>query len=77
MVAPIAATSFVDRIKSTLVGLRMPRALEVVDVIVCQLERGEATALEAVDILLTEELTLREMRRIKTALLMGKRPASP
>ena len=33
--------SVVDRIKTTLVGLRMPRALEIVDAIVRQLERGE------------------------------------
>ena len=66
------AASIVDRIKSTLVGLRMPRALEIVDAVVRQLERGEATALEAVDLLLIEELTLRESRRIKTALVMAR-----
>ena len=61
-----------DRIKTTLVGLRMPRALEIVDVIVRQLERGETTALEAIDSLLMEELTLRETRRVKTALVMAR-----
>jgi DNA replication protein DnaC len=66
------AASIVDRIKSTLVGLRMPRALEIVDTVVSQIERGEVTALEAVDLLLTEELTLRESRRIKTALVMAR-----
>ncbi len=30
----MAGASLVDRIKTTLVGLRMPRALEIVDVIV-------------------------------------------
>ena len=58
-----SALFIVDRIKATLVGLRMPRALEIVDVIVRQLERGEATALEAIDSLLAEELTLREMMK--------------
>ena len=53
----LSAPSLVDRIKTTLVGLRMPRALEIVDVIVRQLERGETTALEAIDSLLMEELT--------------------
>src|SRR5215210_7794478 len=62
----------VDRIKTTLVGLRMLRALEIVDVIVRQLERGETTALEAIDSLLMEELTLRETRRVKTALVMAR-----
>jgi DNA replication protein DnaC len=64
--------SVVDRIKRNLVGLRMPRALELVDAVVRQLERGEITALEAVDSLLNEELTLRESRRIKAALVMAR-----
>ena len=68
----LSAPSLVDRIKTTLVGLRMPRALEIVDVIVRQLERGETTALEAIDSLLIEELTLRETRRVKTALVMAR-----
>ena len=34
----LSAPSLVDRIKTTLVGLRMPRALEIVDVIVRQLD---------------------------------------
>jgi DNA replication protein DnaC len=68
----LSAPSIVDRIKTTLVGLRMPRALEIVDVIVRQLERGETTALEAIDSLLMEELTLRETRRVKTALVMAR-----
>ena len=50
----------VDRIKANLVGLRMPRALEIVDALVRQLERGEVSALEALDALLAEEFTLRE-----------------
>jgi DNA replication protein DnaC len=73
MATPAAlAPSLADHIKTTLVALRMPRALEAVDAIVRQLERGEVTALEAIDTLLTEELTLRENRRIKTALLMAR-----
>lgn len=64
--------SVVDRIKTTLVGLRMPRALEIVDAIVRQLERGEVSALEAIDAMLAEELTLRESRRIKTFLVMAR-----
>src|SRR3954452_25175960 len=64
--------SVVDRIKTTLVGLRMPRALEIVDAIVRQLERGEVSALEAIDAMLAEEFTLRESRRIKTSLVMAR-----
>ena len=68
------APTLVERIKSTLVGLRMPCALEILDTVLRQLERGEISALEAVDLLLTEELTLRESRRIKTALAMARLP---
>jgi DNA replication protein DnaC len=61
-----------DRIRRTLVGLKMPRALEMLDHSVRRLERGEASALEVIDTLLAEELTLRESRRIKTALMMAR-----
>ena len=64
--------SLVDRIKHTLVGLKMPRAIEILDATVRRLERGEMTALEAIDALLAEEFTLRENRRIKTALVMAR-----
>ena len=37
-----------------------------------RLERGEITAIEAIDVLLAEELTLRENRRIKIALVMAR-----
>lgn len=62
----------VDRIKQTMVALKMPRAMEILDATVRRLERGETTALEAIDALLAEEFTLRENRRIKTALVMAR-----
>lgn len=49
----------VGRIKASLVGLKMPRALAIVDATVRRVERGQLTALEVVDALLSEELTLR------------------
>jgi DNA replication protein DnaC len=64
--------SVLDRIRRTLVGLKMPRALEVLDQTVRQLERGESSALEVIDTLFAEELTLRENRRVKMALRMAK-----
>ena len=64
--------STLDRIRHDLVGLKMPRALEALDSIVRRLEQGEVGALEAIDVLLSEELTLRENSRIKTALRMGR-----
>src|ERR1700751_5968426 len=64
--------SVLDRIRKTLVGLKMPRAQEVLDQTVRQLERGEASALEVIDTLFAEELTLRENRRVKMALRMAQ-----
>jgi DNA replication protein DnaC len=64
--------SVVERIKQTMVGLKMPRAIEILDATVRRLERGEVTALEAIDALLAEEFTLRENRRVKTALVMAR-----
>ncbi len=64
--------TLVEHIKRSLVGLRMPRALEIVDATVRRIERGEVTALEAIDALLAEELTLRENRRVRTALVMAR-----
>ncbi len=66
------ATSASERIRQHLVGLRMPRSLEMLDHVQRQLERGEISALDAIDALLGEELSLREGRRVKTALKMGR-----
>ena len=66
------APSTIDQVRRHLVGLKMPRALEVLDHTMRQLERGEIGALEAIDALLGEELTLREARRVKAALKMGR-----
>ena len=62
--APCAITTL-DSIKRSLVGLRMPRALEVLDATVRRIEQGEIDGLAALDVILTEELTLRENRRVK------------
>ena len=67
-----ATPSTLDRIRCHLVGLKMPRALEVLEHTLRQLERGEVSALEAIDALLGEELSLREGRRVKAALKMGR-----
>src|SRR5262249_780350 len=72
--------SVLDRIRRTLVGLKMPRALEVLAHTMRPLERGQpsplergaACPLEGIDTLFAEELTLRENRRVKMALRMAK-----
>ena len=50
----------------------MPRALEVLDATLRRIEQGEIDGIEALDQLLIEELTLRENRRIKTALMLAR-----
>ena len=70
--APDIVPAILDRIRQTLVGLRMPRAMEVLDQTIRQLECGQVSALEAIDTLLAEELSVRESRRIKTALVMAR-----
>jgi len=64
--------SLVDRIRRHLVGLKMPRALEVLDHTLRRLECGEIGAPEALEALLGEELTLREGRRVRAALKMSR-----
>ena len=49
----------VARIRHNLVGLRMPRALEALDAVIQQIERGQIGAIEAIDTLLAEEITMR------------------
>jgi DNA replication protein DnaC len=61
-------TETLDRIRASLIGLRMPRALEALDHTVRRIERGEITALEAIDGLLAEEHATRENRRVGVAL---------
>jgi DNA replication protein DnaC len=64
--------STIDSIRKSLVGLRMPRALEVLDATLRRIEQGEIDGIQAFDELLMEELTLRESRRIKAALMMAR-----
>ena len=57
--------SMLKRIRHDLVGLKMPRALEALDHLVRRLEHGDIGALEAIDIMLSEELTLRESQTLR------------
>jgi DNA replication protein DnaC len=67
-----ATPTTVDSIKNNLVALRMPRALEVLDATLRRIEQGEIDGIEALDQLLVEELTIRENRRVKTALTLAR-----
>ena len=64
--------SVLDSIKKSLVALKMPRALEMLDATVRRIKQGEIETMEALDHLLIEELTLRDNRRIKTSLMMAR-----
>ena len=72
MISPTMPKSPVERIRHNLVGLRMPRALDALEGVIQQLERGQLGAIEAIDTLLAEEITVREGRRIKAALQMAR-----
>lgn len=60
--------SVTERIRQSLLALHMARALETLDHTLGRLEKGEISAIEAIDDLLAEELNLREGRRIGVAL---------
>jgi DNA replication protein DnaC len=71
VVSPVPATG-VEAVRRALVGLKMPRALEALSDIISRLEKGELTALDAMEALLSEELHTREGRRIKMALMTAR-----
>lgn len=68
------ASARVDNIRRSLVSLKMPRALEILDATLRRIEQGHIDGIEAIDELLTEELSLRENRRIKAALRLARLP---
>jgi len=61
-----------ERIRRHLVGLKMPKALECLDAVVHGLEQGEVSALEALEVLLGDEFSVRESRRIKMTLMTAR-----
>jgi DNA replication protein DnaC len=73
MSAPVPGNT-TERIRRHLVGLKMPRALEALQMTLSRIEQGEVTALEAIETLLGEEYTTRESRRIKMALQTARLP---
>jgi DNA replication protein DnaC len=68
------AASRIDNIRRSLVHLKMPRALEMLDPTIRRIEQGQIDGIEAIDDLLAEELSLRENRRVKAALRMARLP---
>lgn len=72
MSGALSPPSTLECIRRHLVSLKMARALEVLDSTVEQLEHGSLSALEAMELLLAEELSTRESRRIKMALTTAR-----
>lgn len=67
-----APTAMLDRIRTHLVALKMPTALERLDDLAARFAQGEMNPYELIERLLAEERYLREGRRIKMALLMAR-----
>ena len=65
-------TALLEDIRTSLVGLKIPRALEALDHTLQRLEQGEISAIEAIHGLLVEEFSTRETRRIDIALRTAK-----
>ena len=61
-----------ERIRAHLVGMKMSRALEVLDDCVRRVEDGQLSAMEFLDELLGEERATRETRRIKSCLMTAR-----
>lgn len=70
--SPALPVSLLESIRRHMVQLKMARALEVVDRMVHELEQGQRSPLEALETLLAEELTTRETRRIKAAMMTAR-----
>ena len=57
-----------DRIRAQLADLKMPGALEALDAILAQVDGGHLKAAEAIEALLGAHITLRNNRRLQTAI---------
>lgn len=51
--------STLERIRQYMIGLRMPRALEALDITLNRFEQGDSSVLEVLETLLGEEFTTR------------------
>lgn len=70
-----ATSSRRDRIRSQLADLKLPGALEALDQILTTVDGGSVTASEAIEQLLRAQITLRNNRRLQTAMRSSRLPA--
>ena len=71
----MSATARRDHIREMLADLKLPGALEAVDDILAEVDCGSLTASEAVERLLDAQVTLRNNRRLQTAMRSSRLPA--
>jgi DNA replication protein DnaC len=64
-----------DHIREMLADLKLPGALEAVDDILAEVDRGSVTAGEALERLLGAQISLRNNRRLQTAMRSSRLPA--
>ena len=64
-----------DRIRAMLADLKLPGALEAVDTILAEVDRGGVTVTEAIARLLDAQISLRNNRRLQTAMRSSRLPA--
>jgi len=69
------APSLRDRLRAQLADLKMPGALEALDDILRRADSGELAAGEAMSALLGSHITLRNQRRLQTAMRSARLPA--
>ncbi len=64
-----------DDIRAMLADLKLPGALEAIDEILSTVDSGDATATDAIHQLLNAQITLRNTRRLSTAMRSSRLPA--
>ena len=64
-----------ERIAAQLADLKMPGALEALDEVLTDVDGGGTTASEAVERLLAAQISLRNSRRLQTAMRSSRLPA--
>ena len=69
------ATERRDHIRAMLADLRLPGALEAVDEILGDVDRGTLNASEAMERVLSAQITLRNNHRLRTAMRSSRLPA--
>lgn len=71
----MSATARRDHIREMLADLKLPGALEAVDEILADVDRGGLTASETVERLLDAQISLRNNRRLQAAMRSSRLPA--